>query len=98
MSSLTIQTFLGEDYLAIYPDDAAEIDRLRVALLEYAKVVQRALEVHKRLCKDIVFHEALRSRMLHLNHALIPSTTTNMWMIADDRFHALFQRRDTAAA
>lgn len=69
------QTFLSADYLAIYPDDAAEIDKLRLAILEYARVIQDALVVHGQGCKDTVFHEALKSRELTVG-------ADDAWLIA----------------
>lgn len=56
------ETFLESSFLRENPEFALEINDLRATLMEYAGIVADALRVHGKLCKDIAFHEALKSR------------------------------------
>lgn len=55
-------TFLNERYASRHPEEEEQIDNLRAAVLDYARTIQRALDLHGRVCRDAAFHEALRSR------------------------------------
>jgi dedicator of cytokinesis protein 3 len=56
------QTFLDREYESTHPEQSEEIDILRAQILEYASVIDQALDLHAQVCKDFAFHEALRSR------------------------------------
>jgi hypothetical protein len=56
------QTFLDPTYEATHPEQKADIETLRTQILEYASVIDQALDLHAQVCKDTAFHEALRSR------------------------------------
>jgi dedicator of cytokinesis protein 3 len=55
-------TFLDPDFVKSHPEFAEELAHLQVVLDEYIGCVVQALRVHGRLCKDIAYHEALKSR------------------------------------
>ena len=56
------QTFLNERYTARHPEEEEQIEQLRARVLDYARTIQQALDLHGKVCKDAAFHEALRSR------------------------------------
>jgi hypothetical protein len=56
------QTFLDPAYETRHPEQKDEIAALRAQILEYATVIDNALDVHGQVGKDSAFHEALRSR------------------------------------
>ena len=56
------QTFLNERYAARHPEEEEQIDTLRACVLDYARTIEKALDLHGRICRDAAFHEALRSR------------------------------------
>jgi len=56
-------TFLDPGYLRSHPANKAEVDSFRSVYEEYVKTVHGGLQLHGKLCKDIAFHEALKSRM-----------------------------------
>lgn len=56
------QTFLDSSYAAKHPDDAEQVEQLRIAIADYVHAISDALGVHRSLCRDVAFHEALRSR------------------------------------
>lgn len=49
-------------YESKHPDEKDQIETLRNQVLEYASVIDRALDLHSQVCKDTAFHEALKSR------------------------------------
>jgi hypothetical protein len=51
-------------YATNHPDEKDQIEVLRAQILEYASVIDQALEIHGHVCKDSAFHEALKSREL----------------------------------
>ena len=57
------QTFLDPAYESAHPEQKEDVDTLRLQILEYASVIDQALDLHAQVCKDSAFHEALRSRM-----------------------------------
>lgn len=59
------ETFIESSFRSYHPEYAIEVQVLQDALDEYAECVHRALKVHGKLCKDIAFHEALKSRTSH---------------------------------
>lgn len=60
------QTFLDPTYPQRHPLDAVHVEELRTAILDYVQAISGALEVHREVCRDVAFHEALKSR--ELNH------------------------------
>jgi hypothetical protein len=38
------------------------VQQFREIVLDYVRAIQEALGVHRQLCKDLAFHEALKSR------------------------------------
>lgn len=56
------QTFLDPTYEEAHPEQKKDIETLRAEILEYASVIDQALDLHAQVCKDTAFHEALRSR------------------------------------
>jgi len=57
------QTFLDPAYESAHPEQKEDVGTLRLQILEYASVIDQALDLHAQVCKDSAFHEALRSRM-----------------------------------
>jgi dedicator of cytokinesis protein 3 len=55
-------TFLDEAFSDKHPELGQDLADLRVTLGEHVAAVGEALRVHARLCKDMAFHEALKSR------------------------------------
>jgi dedicator of cytokinesis protein 3 len=53
---------LDGSYLERHPQDGLAVQQLRQAVLDYVRAIQEALSVHRELCKDLAFHEALKSR------------------------------------
>jgi hypothetical protein len=70
------QTFLDPTYEATHPEQKEDIETLRAQILEYASVIDQALDLHAQVCKDTAFHEALRSR----EHTVSPNV-----LCADDQ-------------
>ena len=62
-------TFLDPAFGLQHPELANEIAELRDVLERYVASVLQALRVHGKLCKDIAYHEALKSRKCPLLHA-----------------------------
>jgi hypothetical protein len=58
------QTFLSPVYEDKHPDEKDQIEALRAQILEYASVIDQALDLHGQVCRDTAFHEALKSRTL----------------------------------
>jgi len=83
------QTFLDPTYEATHPGQKADIETLRAEILEYASVIDQALDLHAQVCKDTAFHEALRSREFIVSPKSLVLTT---------RFHPLLPRRDSGSA
>lgn len=59
---LTCQHFLDPAYAEKYPSEANNTQRLRQAILDYARTIQRGLVILHSVNKDIAFYEALRQR------------------------------------
>ncbi|WWD19564.1 hypothetical protein CI109_104025 [Kwoniella shandongensis] len=56
------KVFLDGTYAEKHSEESLQIEQLRLALLEYVRTIQSSLIVHKQVCRDIAFHEALRSQ------------------------------------
>ncbi len=56
------QTFLYPSHIERYPQDSLQVEQLRVAILDYVRAIQESLSIHRPLCRDLAFHEALSSR------------------------------------
>ncbi|WVQ67084.1 uncharacterized protein L199_005278 [Kwoniella botswanensis] len=56
------KVFLDGIYVQKHPESTSEIDQLRLSILAYVKSIQDSLKVHKVVCKDIAFHEALKTQ------------------------------------
>lgn len=70
------QVFLSPEYAERYPDDRKKVEEVRLAILDYVRAIQEALAVHRLVCQDTPFHEALRSHFLRAYQgeiALLPS-------------------------
>jgi dedicator of cytokinesis protein 3 len=83
------QTFLDPTYETTHPEQKEDIEILRAEILEYASVIDQALDLHAQVCKDTAFHEALRSREFIVSPKSLVLTT---------RFHPLLSRRDCGFA
>ncbi|ORX40680.1 hypothetical protein BD324DRAFT_654448 [Kockovaella imperatae] len=55
------KTFIEGDYLNRHPLETAQVGMLDAALRNYVQAIQNALSVHRVHCKDVTFHEALKS-------------------------------------
>lgn len=55
-------TFLAPSFGTAHPEFSSEIHALQDVLDDYIACVIQALKVHGKLCKDIAYHEALKSR------------------------------------
>ncbi|OCF44595.1 hypothetical protein I317_01482 [Kwoniella heveanensis CBS 569] len=56
------KVFLSGSYIEKHPEFASEVDSLRFKIVEYVKAIQESLVIHKQICKDMAFHEALRNQ------------------------------------
>nr|XP_018260970.1 uncharacterized protein I303_06687 [Kwoniella dejecticola CBS 10117]OBR83128.1 hypothetical protein I303_06687 [Kwoniella dejecticola CBS 10117] len=56
------KVFFDGTYVEKHPEFSAALDQLRLGILEYVKTVQDSLKIHKIVCKDMAFHEALKSQ------------------------------------
>nr|XP_019044242.1 hypothetical protein I302_07525 [Kwoniella bestiolae CBS 10118]OCF23172.1 hypothetical protein I302_07525 [Kwoniella bestiolae CBS 10118] len=54
--------FLDGSYNQRHPEFTSEIEQLRLGILEYVRSIQDSLKVHKIVCKDVAFHEALKTQ------------------------------------
>lgn len=59
------QTFLEGNYASTHPAEQTQIEELRKAIRTYVAAISNALDVHRTVCRDLPFHEALRSREPH---------------------------------
>ncbi|EIW72245.1 hypothetical protein TREMEDRAFT_25841 [Tremella mesenterica DSM 1558] len=60
-------TFLDPAFLEKNPDEKDKVFELGNSIVGYARTIQDALIVHRTVCKDLAFHEALHSRQYLLN-------------------------------
>lgn len=65
-------TFVDSSFRSDRPEFAGEVQALQDALEAYGQCVLKALKVHEKVCKDIAFHEALKSRMSMLHVQAYP--------------------------
>ena len=70
--SLYRDTFVDSSFRADRPGSASEVQELQDALEVYGQCVLKALRVHEKVCKDIAFHEALKSRKSILHVQVYP--------------------------
>ncbi|WWC91624.1 uncharacterized protein L201_006570 [Kwoniella dendrophila CBS 6074] len=56
------KVFLDDSYAQRHPEFAPQVAQLRLTILEYVKAIQDSLRVHKLVCRDIAFHEALKTQ------------------------------------
>ncbi|WRT70308.1 uncharacterized protein IL334_007306 [Kwoniella shivajii] len=56
------KVFLDGTYVSKHPEFTSEVDQLRQTILEYVKTIQDSLKIHKVVCRDIAFHEALKTQ------------------------------------
>ncbi|KAK8853154.1 hypothetical protein IAR55_003855 [Kwoniella newhampshirensis] len=56
------KVFLDVAYADKHAEESLQIEQLRLAILEYVRTIQSSLIVHKQACKDVAFHEALKSQ------------------------------------
>ena len=56
------EVFLDPSYLETSPADHIQVNELRQAIDEYVAAISTALDVHAQVCRDVAFHEALKSR------------------------------------
>ncbi|WVR00207.1 hypothetical protein IAU59_007349 [Kwoniella sp. CBS 9459] len=56
------KVFLNGAYIEKHPEFAVDVDTLRLKIVEYVKTIQESLVVHKQVCKDMAFHEALKNQ------------------------------------
>nr|XP_019010242.1 uncharacterized protein I206_04710 [Kwoniella pini CBS 10737]OCF49023.1 hypothetical protein I206_04710 [Kwoniella pini CBS 10737] len=54
--------FLDGTYIEKHPEFASTVNQLRVTILEYVKTIQNTLKIHEVVCKDLAFHEALKTQ------------------------------------
>ncbi|WVQ84302.1 hypothetical protein IAT38_006454 [Cryptococcus sp. DSM 104549] len=54
--------FLEGSYLDKHPADTAQVEQLREAIMDYVRAIQDNLGVHEQVCRDIAFHEALKTQ------------------------------------
>ncbi|WVQ72639.1 hypothetical protein IAR50_002198 [Cryptococcus sp. DSM 104548] len=57
------QVFIEEDYAATHPQDRPHIEQLQASITDFVKAIYDSLEVHRRVCRDAAFHDALRTHM-----------------------------------
>lgn len=54
--------FLDPSYLSRHPSDQLAVAQLREHMLDYVRAIQDALVVHRAICNEVAFHEALKNR------------------------------------
>lgn len=55
------ETFLDPSYVDEHPQETIQIEELRIVILDYVRSIQEGLAVHRDLCREMSFHEALKS-------------------------------------
>ncbi|WVR07765.1 hypothetical protein IAU60_004808 [Kwoniella sp. DSM 27419] len=55
------RVFLDRAYVEEHPEFTNEVEMLRSVILDYVSAIRDSLITHKAVCKDVAFHEALRT-------------------------------------
>ncbi|KIR81379.1 cytoplasmic protein [Cryptococcus gattii EJB2] len=53
--------FIEGPYLDSHPEDYGGVQQLKSTIIQYVRAIQDSLEMHKRVCRDVAFHEILKN-------------------------------------
>ncbi|KGB76967.2 cytoplasmic protein [Cryptococcus deuterogattii R265] len=79
--------FIEGPYLDSHPEDCEGVQQLKSTIIQYVRAIQDSLQVHKRVCRDVAFHEILKNQLYKSfpEDADSPSSSAS----SDDQFPSL---------
>ncbi|TYJ58828.1 hypothetical protein B9479_000260 [Cryptococcus floricola] len=80
------QVFIEGDYATTHPQYQSHVEQLQTAIIDFVKAIYDSLEVHRQVCRDVPFHDALRTHMYRsfpIESADFPRT------VSEDSHHIL---------